>query len=140
MSAQPRKQDRKKSNSDGWVETTIRDGLSEEQECVVQAVLELGCTGGIRGRHGSPCSPEERLDKVDDSGYSLDQVMEFPGHRDPKTLVGGNLVDTSNMDDAAAFLNLEPQRDITEDVRSAFLRRNPELPQSPRAKMREELE
>jgi len=74
-----------------------------------------------------------------DNGYSLGQVMKFAGHRNPKTLVGHYLDDMSNVDGAAVFLGLEPRRDLTEDFRSASMRRNPDLRQSLPAKNLDEL-
>jgi hypothetical protein len=62
-----------------------------------------------------------------DGGYSLRQVMKYAAHRNSKTLVGHYLDDISNVDGAAVFLGLEPQQDLTEDFRSASIRRNPDL-------------
>jgi len=56
--------------------------------------------------------------------------MKFAGHRSSKTLVGHYLDDMSNVDGAASFLGLEARRDVTEDFRSATMRRNPNLPLS----------
>src|SRR5438045_1264659 len=56
--------------------------------------------------------------------------MKFAAHRNSKTLVGHYLDDTSNVDGAATFLGLEPRRDLTEDFRSASMRRNPSLRRS----------
>jgi hypothetical protein len=42
--------------------------------------------------------------------------MKFAAHRNSKTLIGHYLDDMSNVDGAAAFLGLEPRRDLTEDV------------------------
>ncbi|KAN0101619.1 Protein of unknown function (DUF3435) domain containing protein [Hyaloscypha variabilis] len=81
----------------------------------------------------------EELIKVDDGGYSLGQVMKFAGHRNSTTLVGHYLDDMSNVDGAAAFLNLEPRRDLTEDFRSASMKRDPNLRHSLLTKNREEL-
>jgi molecular chaperone GrpE (heat shock protein) len=53
--------------------------------------------------------------------------MKFAAHRNSGTLVGHYLDDMSNVDGAAAFLNLEPRRDLTEDFRSASMKRNPNL-------------
>jgi len=66
--------------------------------------------------------------------------MKFAGHRNSKTLVGHYLCDMSNVDGAAAFLGLEPRRDITEDFRSASMGRNPGLLHSLPANILEELE
>jgi len=65
--------------------------------------------------------------------------MKFAGHRNSKTLVGHYLGDMSNVDGAAAFLNLEPRRDLTEDFRSASMKRDPNLRHSLPTKNREEL-
>nr|CAG8993140.1 Unknown function [Thelonectria discophora] len=74
------------------------------------------------GGMGLHAARREELIKVDeDSGYSLGQVMKFAGHRSSKTLVGHYLADMSNVDGAAAFLGLEPRRDVTEDFRSASM-------------------
>jgi Protein of unknown function (DUF3435) len=75
-----------------------------------------------------------------DGGYSLGQVMKFAAHRNSKTLVGHYLDDMSNVDGAAAFLGLEPRRDLIEDFRSASMRRNPDLRHSLPAKNQDELE
>lgn len=53
--------------------------------------------------------------------------MKFAANRNPKTLVGHYLDDISNVDGTATFLGLEPQRNITEDFRSASMKRNPDL-------------
>ena len=66
--------------------------------------------------------------------------MKFAGYRNSKTLIGHYLNDMSNVDGAAAYLGLEPRRDITEDFRSATMGRNPELLQSLPAKLLKELE
>jgi hypothetical protein len=65
--------------------------------------------------------------------------MKFAAHRNPKTLVGHYLDDMSNVDGAAAFLGLEPRRDLTEDFRSASMRRNPDLRHSLPTKNLDEL-
>ena len=75
-----------------------------------------------------------------DGGYSLGQVMKFAAHRNPKTLVGHYLDDMSNVDGAAAFLGLEQRRNITEDFRSASMKRNPKLLHSLPAQVLEQLE
>ncbi len=62
-----------------------------------------------------------------DGGYLLGQVMKFAAHRNSKTLVSHYLDDMSNVDGAAVFLRLEPQRDLTEDFCSASMKRNPDL-------------
>jgi hypothetical protein len=66
--------------------------------------------------------------------------MKFAAHRNSKTLVGHYLADMSNVDSQAAFLGLEPRRDITEDFRFASMGRNPDLRHSLPAKNQEELE
>lgn len=65
--------------------------------------------------------------------------MKFAAHRNSKTLVGHYLDDMSNVDGVAAFLGLEPRRDLTEDFRSASIRRNPDLRYSLPAKNLDEL-
>jgi hypothetical protein len=65
--------------------------------------------------------------------------MKFAAHRNPKTLVGHYLDDTSNVDGAAYFLNLEPRRDLTEDFRSASMNKDLDLRHSLPAKFLEEL-
>jgi hypothetical protein len=65
--------------------------------------------------------------------------MKFAGHRNSKTLVGHYLDDMSNIDGVAAFLNLEPRRDLIEDFRSASIKRDPNLRHSLLIKNREEL-
>jgi hypothetical protein len=65
--------------------------------------------------------------------------MKFAAHRNSKTLVGHYLDDMSNVDGAATFLGLEPRRDLTEDFRSASMRRNPDLRHSLPARNLDEL-
>ena len=65
--------------------------------------------------------------------------MKFAAHRNSKTLVGHYLDDMSNVDGAAVFLGLEQRRDLTEDFRSASMRRNPDLRHSLPAKCLDEL-
>jgi hypothetical protein len=65
--------------------------------------------------------------------------MKFAAHRNSKTLVGHYLDDISNVDGAAAFLGLKPRRDLTEDFRSAFIKRNPDLRHSLPAKNQDKL-
>jgi hypothetical protein len=65
--------------------------------------------------------------------------MKFAAHRNSKTLVGHYLDDMSNVDGAAAFLGLEPRRDLTEDFRSASMKRNPDLRHSLPTKNLDEL-
>ncbi len=65
--------------------------------------------------------------------------MEFAAHRNSKTLVGHYLDDMSNVDGAAAFLGVEPRRDLTEDFRSASMRRNLDLRHSLPTKNLDEL-
>ncbi|KAH8585838.1 hypothetical protein B0O99DRAFT_529941, partial [Bisporella sp. PMI_857] len=62
-----------------------------------------------------------------DNSYSLGQVMKFTAHKNSNTLVGHYLDDMSNIDGATVFLCLKPRRDLTEDFRFAFIRRNPDL-------------
>ena len=66
--------------------------------------------------------------------------MKFAGHRNSKTLVGHYLDDMTNVDGAAAFLDLKQRRDITKDFRSASMKRNPDLQHSLPAKALNELE
>jgi hypothetical protein len=66
--------------------------------------------------------------------------MKFAGHRNSKTVVGHYLADISNVDGVAAFLDLNPRRDVTKDFRSASMKRNPDLQRSLPAKMLAELE
>ncbi|KAH6667430.1 hypothetical protein B0J14DRAFT_489712 [Halenospora varia] len=94
-----------------------------------------GFTGGM----GLHAARREALIKVDDGGYSLGQVMKFAAHRNSKTLVGHYLDDMSNVDGAAVFLGLEPRRDLTEDFRSASMKRNPDLQHSLPGKCLDEL-
>jgi hypothetical protein len=65
--------------------------------------------------------------------------MKFAAHRNSKTLIGHYLDDMSNVDGAATFLGLEPRQDLTEDFRSASMRRNPDLRHSLPAKNLDEL-
>ncbi len=65
--------------------------------------------------------------------------MKFAAHRNSKTLVGHYLDDMSNVDSAAVFLGLEPRRDLTEDFRSASMKRNPDLQHSLPGKCLDEL-
>ncbi|KAG9244994.1 hypothetical protein BJ878DRAFT_420194 [Calycina marina] len=94
-----------------------------------------GFTGGM----GLHAARREALIKVDDGGYSLGQVMKFAAHRNSKTLVGHYLDDMSNVDGAAVFLGLEPRRDLTEDFRSASMKRSPDLQHSLPRKCLDEL-
>ena len=65
--------------------------------------------------------------------------MKFAAHRNSKTLVGHYLDDMSNIDGAAAFLDLNPRRDLTEDFRTASVKRDPGLTHSLPAKNLEDL-
>jgi hypothetical protein len=65
--------------------------------------------------------------------------MKFAAHRNSKTLVGHYLDDMSNVDGAAVFLGLEPRQDLTEDFRSASMRRNADLQHSLPGKCLDEL-
>ena len=76
---------------------------------------------------------------VTDGGYSLGQVMKFAAHRNSKTLVGHYLDDMSNVDGIAVFLGLDPRRDLTEDFRSASIKKNPDLQHSLLRKCLDEL-
>ncbi|KAK0611658.1 hypothetical protein B0T14DRAFT_413287, partial [Immersiella caudata] len=87
---------------------------------------------------GLHAARREELIKVNDGGYSLSQVMKFTGHRNSKTLVGHYLDDISNVGGAAAYLGLEPRRDVTEDFRSASMGWNPGLLRSLPARVVEE--
>ncbi|KAH8655514.1 hypothetical protein BX600DRAFT_525660 [Xylariales sp. PMI_506] len=98
--------------------------------------MRANFVGGV----GLHASRREALIKIDDGGYSLGQVMKFAGHRNSKTLVGHYLDDMSNVDGAAAFLNLNARRNVTEDFRSASMKRNPGLRHSLPAKVSEELQ
>ncbi len=60
-------------------------------------------------------------------GYSLGQVIKFAAHRNSKTLIRHYLDNISNINGIVVFLSLEPRRDLIEDFRSAFIRRNLDL-------------
>ncbi|KAK8071921.1 hypothetical protein PG996_005269 [Apiospora saccharicola] len=98
--------------------------------------VRAGFTEGM----GLHASRREALIKVDDNGYSMGQVMKFAAHRNPRTLVGHYLADMTNVDGTASFLGLKPRRDLTEDFRSASMRREPNLPSALPAKLREALQ
>lgn len=53
--------------------------------------------------------------------------MKFTAYRNLKILIGHYLNDMSNVDGVAVFLGLEPGRDLIEDFRFAFIKRNPDL-------------
>ena len=74
-----------------------------------------------------------------DGGYSLGQVMKFAAYRNSKTFVGYYLDNMSNVDGVAVFFGLEPRRDLTEDFRSAPIKRNPDLQHSLPGKCLDEL-
>ncbi|KAK8038354.1 hypothetical protein PG994_015121 [Apiospora phragmitis] len=95
---------------------------------------------GFPAGMGLHASRREALIKVDDNGYSMGQVMKFAAHRNPRTLVGHYLADMTNVDGTASFLGLKPRRDLTEDFRSASMRRDPNLPSVLPAKLREALQ
>ena len=65
--------------------------------------------------------------------------MKFCGHRNPKSIVGHYLDDMSNVDGAAVYLGLEQRQDITQDFRSASMKRNPDLQHSLPSKELDEL-
>ena len=65
--------------------------------------------------------------------------MKFCGHRNPKTISGHYLDDMSNVDGVAVYLGLEQRQDITQDFRSASIKRTPDLQQSLPAKEQDEL-
>ena len=56
--------------------------------------------------------------------------MKFAAHRNPRTLVGHYLDDTSNVDGTAVFLGLELRRNLAEDFRSASMKRTADFPRS----------
>jgi hypothetical protein len=53
--------------------------------------------------------------------------MKFARHRNLKTLISHYLDDISNIDGIVAFLNLKPRRDLIEDFRFTFIKRDPNL-------------
>jgi hypothetical protein len=65
--------------------------------------------------------------------------MKFCGHRNPKTISGHYLDDMSNVDGAAVYLGLEQRQDITQDFRSASIKRNPDIHHSLPTKELDEL-
>lgn len=65
--------------------------------------------------------------------------MKFCGHRNPKTISGHYLDDMSNVDSAAVYLGLEQRQDITQDFRSASIKRNLDIHHSLLTKELDEL-
>jgi hypothetical protein len=57
-------------------------------------------------------------------GYLLGQFMKFCGHRNPKTIISYYLDIINNIDSVVTYLGLEPRRDLIQDFRSAFIKRN----------------
>ncbi|KAK4205477.1 hypothetical protein QBC40DRAFT_157584, partial [Triangularia verruculosa] len=54
-------------------------------------------------------------------------IIKFAKHKNIKTLINYYLDDISNVDGAAAFLNLEWKRNFTEDFRSMSIRKIPDI-------------
>ncbi|KIH86421.1 hypothetical protein SPBR_08698 [Sporothrix brasiliensis 5110] len=72
----------------------------------------------------------EILVKTNDSGVAIGQVLKFAGQRNPKVLLHHYLDDMSTIDGAAIFLGTNPRKDLTQDFRSATMKRNAQLPQT----------
>ena len=66
--------------------------------------------------------------------------MKFAAQRNIRTLQGHYLHDLTTIDGAACFLGMQPRNDLTEDFRTATMKRNPDLQQSLPSRMKEELE
>ncbi|KAI0443369.1 hypothetical protein F4803DRAFT_515037 [Xylaria telfairii] len=81
----------------------------------------------------------EILLKVNDSGAAIGQVAKFAAHRNVNTLVGRYLPSLTTVDGAACYLGLQPRKDLTDEFRTATLKRNPDLQQSMPSKMQDEL-
>ncbi|RYP14043.1 hypothetical protein DL767_010440 [Monosporascus sp. MG133] len=75
-----------------------------------------------------------------DSGASMGQVAQFAAQRNLKTLVGHYLHSLTTIDGAACFLEMQPRNDLTQDFRTATMKRNPDLRHSLPSKMQAELE
>ncbi len=70
----------------------------------------------------------------------MGQVAQFAAQRNLKTLVGHYLHTLTTIDGAACYLGIEPRNDLTQDFRTATMKRNPDLRQSLPSKMQEELQ
>jgi len=67
-------------------------------------------------------------------------VLKFAGQRNPKVLLNHYLDDMCTVDGAAVFLDMKPREDLTEDFRSATMKRNAQLPQTLPSAVKAELE
>lgn len=74
-----------------------------------------------------------------DSGASIGQVAKFAAQRNVNTLVNHYLHALTTVDGAACYLGLQPRNDLTEEFRTATMKRNPDLQQSIPSKLQNEL-
>ncbi len=65
--------------------------------------------------------------------------MKFAAQRNPRVIGGHYLHDLTTIDGASSFLGMDPRRDLTEDFRTATLRRNPDVSQSLPSHLRKQL-
>ncbi|KAB5515368.1 hypothetical protein GE09DRAFT_1046046 [Coniochaeta sp. 2T2.1] len=75
-----------------------------------------------------------------DSGVSIGQVLKFAAQRNPKVLGNHYLSDLTTVDGTSCFLGMKLRTDLTEDFRTAKMKRNPDIGQSLPSNMREELQ
>ncbi|KAB5550744.1 hypothetical protein GE09DRAFT_1033211 [Coniochaeta sp. 2T2.1] len=81
----------------------------------------------------------ESLIRVNDSGASIGQVLKFAAQKNPSVLGNHYLHDLTTVDGASCYLGMKPRTDLTEDFRTATMRRNPDVGQSLPSSMRHEL-
>ncbi|KAB5581217.1 hypothetical protein GE09DRAFT_1021124 [Coniochaeta sp. 2T2.1] len=74
-----------------------------------------------------------------DSGASIGQVLKFAAQKNPSVLGNHYLHDLTTVDGASCYLGMKPRTDLTEDFRTATMRRNPDVGQSLPSSMRHEL-
>ena len=67
-------------------------------------------------------------------------MAKLAAQKNIKTLVGHYLHALTTIDGAACYLGLQPRNDLTEDFRTATMKRNPDLQQSMPSKLQDELE
>ncbi|KAK3361657.1 hypothetical protein B0T24DRAFT_538692 [Lasiosphaeria ovina] len=79
-------------------------------------------------------------ESVLDSGKAIGQVLKFAGQRNPKVLLNHYLDDMCTVDGAAIFLGTKPRDDLTQDFRSATMKRSAQLPQTLPSEVKRELE
>jgi hypothetical protein len=67
-------------------------------------------------------------------------VLKFAAQKSSRVLGNHYLHDLTTVDGASCYLGMEPRRDLTEDFRTATMRRNPDIGQSLPSSMRDELQ